>query len=890
MLGLILREEFRGKRLKGTQIELAGATQQSAESFLKITYPTADVLRALEAISPEKAKPVVLIGDRGQGKSHIMAVLHHALQHPSTTRLWLQQWATTLNDPQIGSIILRDGLHVVSDSLHRQQYKFLWDLLFDNHPQGAFIRGKWEGKGDRKTDIPGDELIIELLKSQPTAILLDEFQTWYDGLTNTKQFPWRTWAFNFIQILAGIAENHPELLVLIVSVRDGSTDAFQQIHRVAPTLVDFKGPNAKRDRLRLLLHRLFENRINVPLNQIDSLLHAHIAEFIRLSNASPTEHQRIKESFLEAWPFAPHVISLLEDQVLVATEAQETRDLIRILVDLFKINGENNPILTAADFSLENERSGIAALLDSISNRHHATLRDKAIRNLEAVRSALPDPARETPDLEPLINALWLRSIAVDRSAGAEPGTLQIDITKSKRIDDNLFQAELSIIVENSFNIHNIGNRLVFREEENAEAKLKSAARNDKLFQDGADCKYLAKEIRYVLAGSDDVPRTFQVIVLGRNGLNSPWADVDPSDCPDSWDQRIPLVVFPECPNDINKTLATWLRDHVSRFRNIVRFVLPRNNVPSTYFDRDLLILARCVVKSQEWRQHEPEYSKLQTKYQQELRNLLKDRFDRFAILSVWNYSEPAKVKFFLESHGERGSKVPDAINERITDSLFIPEEFERLVLVAAQNNTSVGKFINDLKEPLAAEQECIPWLGEALFKDKIARICAAGKVAINIRDMEYLQIRVGETEEEAWSRMKGRLGTGRHLDQSFLLMPEAVPNTDGASPLAKPTPASQMNQFSLPEESQSYQQESKDDIPSLFSTSKTATLIERRAPATSPLNLLGKVETWGVTPGTQIKNMHINVSSLNGAQLQRLIRELPDGLMYEVNLEMEAD
>jgi len=45
MLGLTLREEFPGKRLKGTAIELAndsntGATQIAAQQFLEITYPT----------------------------------------------------------------------------------------------------------------------------------------------------------------------------------------------------------------------------------------------------------------------------------------------------------------------------------------------------------------------------------------------------------------------------------------------------------------------------------------------------------------------------------------------------------------------------------------------------------------------------------------------------------------------------------------------------------------------------------------------------------------------------------------------------------------------------------------------------------------------------------
>jgi hypothetical protein len=36
--------------------------------------------------------------------------------------------------------------------------------------------------GAAKPDVPSDELMLEMFKKQPTALLLDEFQTWYDSL------------------------------------------------------------------------------------------------------------------------------------------------------------------------------------------------------------------------------------------------------------------------------------------------------------------------------------------------------------------------------------------------------------------------------------------------------------------------------------------------------------------------------------------------------------------------------------------------------------------------------------------------------------------------------------------------------------------------------------
>lgn len=326
MLGLTLRDEFRGKRLKGTAIELSndsntGATQIAAQQFLAITYPTHDLLKGIEAVAPNQGRPIVVIGERGLGKSHLMAALYHAVNDPTSTGSWLKSWATTLNDSNISQIALREGMLVIGESLHRQRYKFLWDLLFERHPRGEFIKGKWEGMGAAKTDIPSDKLIIELLEHTPTMLLLDEFQTWYDGLTNSKQYPWKQWAFNFIQILSEIAKERPDLLVLVISVRNGSSDAYQQVHRVNPVAIDFKaGGNAERiqqDRRRMLLHRLFDNRLQIQGTSIESLIAKHVSEYFRLLDVPPAEQDRKHKEFIESWPFAPHLLRLLEEQVLV---------------------------------------------------------------------------------------------------------------------------------------------------------------------------------------------------------------------------------------------------------------------------------------------------------------------------------------------------------------------------------------------------------------------------------------------------------------------------------------------------------------------------------------------------------------------------------------------
>jgi len=46
-------------------------------------------------------------------------------------------------------------------------------------------------------------------------------------------------------------------------------------------------------------------------------------------------------------------------------------------------------------------------------------------------------------------------------------------------------------------------------------------------------------------------------------------------------------------------------------------------------------------------------------------------------------------------------------------------------------------------------------------------------------------------------------------------------------------------------------------------------------APATAALNLLGRIETWGVVPATPVHNVTLRVGASTGAQLQKLLKDL---------------
>ena len=109
-------------------------------------------------------------------------------------------------------------------------------------------------------------------------------------------------------------------------------------------------------------------------------------------------------------------------------------------------------------------------------------LREKAIRNLSAIRDAMID----APHAREVISSIWVRSLSATQDTGATRNEVQLDITRDKPIDDNAFTAELANIVESSFNIHDVGThdkRFCFKLPENPGSKLKAWARNDRAFE-----------------------------------------------------------------------------------------------------------------------------------------------------------------------------------------------------------------------------------------------------------------------------------------------------------------------------------------------------------------------------------------------------------------------
>jgi len=921
MLGLKLRDEFLGTQMPGTAITLRtgdnqGAAQKSAESILSITYPTADVQTALKSISNKKSgRPIILMGDRGRGKSHIMAVMHHAIASPDVVEQWFHSWGKKSNSSDMQEFEAVKSFFPISEPVHNYEYPLLWDLLFDRHPKGQYYRGQFEGLNQ---PFPPRTLLEKMFEEQPVCLILDEFQTWFTGLPEKDPktgFLLRQWAFNFIQNLSEIAKDRPEILILVISVLNNQNEAFRQVHRQSPVVVDFRGPTAKQDRQKLLLHRLFENRINISDDEIATIAGVYANERFRLlhSDKSDADKNRIYQETYACWPFSPELVELLEDHILLSEAAQETRDLIRILAQVYRTRGESVPMISPADFFVDGDTDEVQTLVDSIAvQAGQEKLRQIAQRNLQSVR----DAGANVPNARELISAIWMRSMSPGKVSGGTPVSLHLDITRSQQIDDNSYQAELATLIENSVNIHGDevpGGPLWFGLQENPRSKVRACAKNNKLWYSsavptngqtvypGKDIEHIRKTLRHELEGPTTRQSPSRIIVLGPNWQSDPWNEVDDADRPDKWDRPV-LIVIPDqlktASTNIGEILGPWLAKHVQKKRNTIRFLLVSQDSKSVFEDYELLFNARCsFLCSKEAWGTESTYSSLHKDFDRPMRQSLRSRFNRFAVLRKWNYQQPEQCEFEAEKINEQGAEIAQAVESKILTDLFDRTDFTSYIINRAKDGDFIGSIMDDLSEPPPPNMgEAIPFLGEVKMYEFILEIAASGDIALSVNGTWISRRSEDETDADALRFIRQRgYRTGQELRQVQLGLPSAV---GGGTVTVPPSPAPQPPVTPTPIDPTTPSDQPSDDgqpfPPSTSPSGEPPHVSEKplkefkcKNPS-SGINLSGCFETWGVSSSKSLDSAAIEFNGISVQQMKQILQRIPSSFKATMSISFQ--
>ncbi|MGY4499448.1 hypothetical protein ACVWYH_003379 [Bradyrhizobium sp. GM24.11] len=364
-----------------------------------------------------------------------------------------------------------------------------------------------------------------------------------------------------------------------------------------------------------------------------------------------------------------------------------------------------------------------------------------------------------------------------------------------------------------------------------------------------------------------------------------------PEDQPTGWGDRIPILMVPETPRDPDATMGVWIKEHLKAARNVPRYLLPRKDAGNIYADPEMLFYARMDVLGVKW---DGEYKRLAERHREkELKPRIKKLINKVLVLSKWDFQKAGEAEFTTEVIELNGKPAAEVIAEKVKRDLFEPETLHAFVLAAAAESKSLKGALDDLMNPRPSGAQCVIWLGKTEMIDRIVTICAKGDIALNVRG-DLLQANAGESEEDVLRRIQSRVsGTAYQNPENVILsMPQAAPGAQTTPKPAAPQVAAPQTAFTAP--------------PALGPVtgggSSPVNIFEADPPIgrpyrpravespTSSLNLVGQLETWQVKPATRVKNVTVTVSDATGAQIEALLKKLPDGLVYGLQLDAEDE
>jgi hypothetical protein len=306
----------------------------NAESFFQATHPTATLkqilLDVLQHLAGTKTINPVLLFDAGfgGGKSHTMAAVYYAVKEPTNPEI--QKMLKIEQTPQNCRVVVIDGSAYGGRGVKRGEnlYRTIWaDFL---HQLGETQLAK---NSDTPEGLPDRQTITELLKKQPTLVLIDELPKYLDLVKDQPELLTRV--KHFIHTLS-LSVCEAEGCVLIISVAgDVYIDAADAVRRELTGAMEILNrkmqsiePVKAEDIPHILKRRLFDS-INSKIAESTAKAYVQMYEEIKAPNHYRTvEYQN---RIAETYPFHPELIDVLYQRLSTLPEFQRTRGALRLL-------------------------------------------------------------------------------------------------------------------------------------------------------------------------------------------------------------------------------------------------------------------------------------------------------------------------------------------------------------------------------------------------------------------------------------------------------------------------------------------------------------------------------------------------------------------------------
>lgn len=312
-----------------------GRKEADGDFVLRITYPT-DTMKLLiqqvtEKLSGKTQKGgIVLRGSYGSGKSHTLLTLFHLCNDAERANEWCAQWGMNSKFPS--------GVRVAAVQLVAERPDDLWSLLMERLRETELLR--------KISRFPTRDEWMALAEKQPTVLLIDELEGWFDALSDSEKAVQK----NALQNLMEAAEQENVPLSVIVSVYGIRDDVMAILNRTHPPVLDV---GTAADRWRIVRHRLIDN---LDEGKAKKVIEDYMQVYEKVRSYLPVaDFDELRREMERYYPFHPVFLKKMFEVYGLMPRHEMTRGVIGICATLLRRWAKERDMILAGDLDVFEE-------------------------------------------------------------------------------------------------------------------------------------------------------------------------------------------------------------------------------------------------------------------------------------------------------------------------------------------------------------------------------------------------------------------------------------------------------------------------------------------------------------------------------------------------------
>lgn len=303
---------------------------------LRATYPTEQLRSLLEHIcqklSGTHSKGIAVVrGDYGSGKSHTMLALYHLVTAGEEAKETLNQWGIKAKIP--------DNSRVAAAQLRSEDPDTLWELIFERTGEKDLF--------EQIGDYPKREEWASLGHKQPTLIILDELEEWFEGQDEVMKTHTKNALSNLIE-----ASQLPDVpLAVTVTVYGTNDELMTRINRLQPPVYDV-GTASERE--KIIRHRLVDELDELKAKQV---VKSYIDNYQKISGDLPSlvNLADLRKEMEESYPFHPHFLRQAHQVYSGMSRSESTRGIVAVCATLLRQKAKKRDLILTGDLDITDE-------------------------------------------------------------------------------------------------------------------------------------------------------------------------------------------------------------------------------------------------------------------------------------------------------------------------------------------------------------------------------------------------------------------------------------------------------------------------------------------------------------------------------------------------------